>query len=299
MIDIVTPSFDPLDGGIQALSKTIRDNEPAESCANTLLMNWKYFYRAPRKNYTLYIHGLELFPNKPLQKACLRALIALAPPSKIIYVSQLTKNLVEERYNPLRNINSRIIHNPIPETYFDGHQHAVKDKLVLTVCRAVPRKNLKNAFTAFRNLKLGEKGWKYVYIGDGPLRESLEKEFPEVEFWGRTSEKDKQELLKRASIFLHPQIRLGTDFEGFGLAPVEAIAEGAIPIIGEICGLAELITEKSFLTSGSVGCIERKLCDALANQQLLSKKAEKVATRLQVELNARERVEEIVRFVCE
>lgn len=300
MLKIITPSFDPADGGIQALSKTIKDYSPPLERDLHLLMNWKYWAVKPNRRYSLYIHGLDMFPVSTLQKTMLTLLLKYIPPSKVIYVSALTRRTVEEKYPTLKNIPSRIIYNPIPNYYFTSHKNTCKkEKLILTVCRAVPRKNLEVAFNAFRKLNLHKKGWRYVHVGGGPLLNKLRADFPDIEFQGRISEGQKIELLGQASIFLHPNIKIGNDFEGFGLAPVEAIAFDAIPIFGEICGLAELIEDGRFKTDGSLPNVMRRLKQSVENTDEMQTATASLKELLCRELDAVRQTSRLVEFLCE
>ena len=74
-------------------------------------------------------------------------------------------------------------------------------------------------------------------IGDGQMRESLEKNNPKnVVFFGRVSEEQKYNLLSRAHLILMPSVR-----EGWGLIVTESNAMGT-PVIGyKIPGLMDSI----------------------------------------------------------
>lgn len=254
---VITPSLDPRDGGIQALSRILTDIIGETPIKTDLVMNWKYRFKALSWKYNLYIHGLEMMPRSISQKIALYGLLKLNPPKKIIYVSNFTKKEVEFRYPALREISSVVLHNPLLATF--EPEAIKKERIILTVCRLVPRKNVHTACSAFR-ASLQKKGWRHVVIGGGPLLEDLRKEFLDTEFLGRVSEEVKNSYLSRSAIFLHPQIARHDDFEGFGIAPVEAIFQNSLPIFGEKCGLSEIFENfPQITTDGSFDDVCGKL----------------------------------------
>jgi len=65
------------------------------------------------------------------------------------------------------------------------------------------------------------------------------KEVPDVEIIDKAlTPKEMRDIYRRAKIYVH--MRIG---EHFGMAPVEAMSQGAIPILPRRSGLAELITQ--------------------------------------------------------
>ena len=258
MKKIISPSFDPRDGGIQMLSKIYQSFNIERKLKRPLIMNWKYLFKAKTTTYDLVVHGLEFFPRKKVQQLALRLLLKLMPPKNIIYVSHFTKQKVQQKYPNIKKIRSKVIYNPVVYSTTDDYLGS-KEKVILTICRAVPRKNLDVAFSAFKNSGLADVGWKYYFIGTGPLDPELKKKHNGIVFLGNTSEEQKQKLLIKCSIFLHPQIDLQDDFEGYGLAPIEALQFGAIPIIGEKCGLKDAMPNWPLYSDGTPSDIENKL----------------------------------------
>ncbi|AIF69559.1 hypothetical protein PAP_05795 [Palaeococcus pacificus DY20341] len=78
---------------------------------------------------------------------------------------------------------------------------------------------------------------RFVIVGDGPLRRSLEKEAPKnVRFLGYRS--DIEVILSKTKLLILPSLR-----EGFGLVILEANSLG-VPVIGrKVGGIPELIRE--------------------------------------------------------
>lgn len=260
MSKIISPSLDPRDGGIQMLAKMYNDLGIANNISHPLVMNWKYAYKVLPRQYDLVVHGLEFFPTSIMQKAALNILLKIKPPRRIIYVSNFTKSRIEEKYKALSSVPNRVIYNPIP---YDSSSTLIdrknRNKIILTVCRAVKRKNLENAFEAYLKSNLFSTGWTYYYIGSGPLEDALKEKYPQINFLGNVSEAEKKDWLQKSDIFLHPQVALGEDFEGFGIAPVEAMQHTTVPIIGEQCGLREVMPQWDYFTDGTLESIVEQL----------------------------------------
>jgi glycosyltransferase involved in cell wall biosynthesis len=81
-------------------------------------------------------------------------------------------------------------------------------------------------------------------VGDGPLRSHLEKYFRDTklydrcEFVGAVSRDTVASYLRRSDIFLLP-----TNLEGFGLAIVEAMMSGAVPVVSRLPGIVDQIID--------------------------------------------------------
>jgi glycosyltransferase involved in cell wall biosynthesis len=72
-------------------------------------------------------------------------------------------------------------------------------------------------------------------VGDGPKRDEVNKKIAElgvsdnVVMHGHISEKDKIDLLASSAVYVS-----NSDFEGFGIPLVEAMATGAVPVVSDI-----------------------------------------------------------------
>jgi len=83
-------------------------------------------------------------------------------------------------------------------------------------------------------------------VGDGPMRRSLERQAASlglgrsVVFHGFLSEDAKVRVLQASSVYLS-----ASQFEGFGIPPLEAMATGAVPVISNIPAHAFLFQNRS------------------------------------------------------
>lgn len=78
-----------------------------------------------------------------------------------------------------------------------------------------------------------------VFIGDGPEREGLEREFPEAEFLGWRSPSDVRELLRAARALVFPSVW----YEGQPLTVYESLALGTPVIVSDLCAGREAVSD--------------------------------------------------------
>lgn len=101
------------------------------------------------------------------------------------------------------------------------------EPLFVSVGRLVPHKRYDLMVRVWNRIRPRIGGGRLVLIGEGPQRELLESiAGPGVEFAGRVSEEQKEELLARAWALIHPSM-----VEGWGLVVMEA-AFASTPTIG-------------------------------------------------------------------
>ncbi|WP_336641752.1 glycosyltransferase family 4 protein [Microbacterium sp. USHLN272] len=146
---------------------------------------------------------------------------------------------------------------------------------VLSLSRLVPRKNVDITIRAVAAVVAeGFTGLQLWVAGTGPERERLDDLVTElgiqdhVRFLGYVADEDIPGLYRWADVFVHPHTHVGegNDFEGFGLVIADAMSFGCTPIIGDIGGPRELVTdgETGFVVEGSsVGEVSdalRRLC---------------------------------------
>lgn len=123
----------------------------------------------------------------------------------------------------------------IPNTVREADEVAdpapnVGRKVVITVARLVPRKNMSRLVEEFAAIASHVQDWDLKIIGDGPQQEALERRVTEwdmqdrIHFTGAVS--DPYPHLAASQIFVLPSL-----FEGFPMSSLEAMAHG-LPIIG-------------------------------------------------------------------
>ena len=91
---------------------------------------------------------------------------------------------------------------------------------------------------------------RLLIAGDGPLRGRLEQQIAasglqaQVRLFGSVSEGRKAWLLARSDLVLMPNVPVAGDAEGFGLVALEAGRAGRWPIVADLEGLRDAVTDE-------------------------------------------------------
>lgn len=117
-------------------------------------------------------------------------------------------------------------------------------------CRLEERKNIIGALRAMRLLKdRGFSNFFYTIAGGGPLTSAIGAEIEalglsdHVTMAGYIDEAEITARYAACDVFVHPQIAAagGADIEGFGLVIADAMAFGALALVGEAGGPADFV----------------------------------------------------------
>ncbi|WP_171125494.1 MULTISPECIES: glycosyltransferase [unclassified Ruegeria] len=171
----------------------------------------------------------------------------------------------------------RVIPNTVkaPEQAACPGDATKQKKVLLTVARLVPRKNVHLTIEAFAKSLPEAEEWVLRIVGDGPERQNLEEQVSDlkiadsVEFVGETS--DPYACYRDADAFV-----LSSFFEGFPLSTLEAMAHG-LPLIGfaNCSGVNEQITEDNGIlcdasspSESLAAAIQRVMADAKLREEM-------------------------------
>ncbi len=121
---------------------------------------------------------------------------------------------------------------------------AERDVVALYVGRLAPEKNVELAVAAYRSMRRAAGSVRGVVVGDGPLRERLEAEHPDLLFRGVLTGEPIAEHYASADVFLFP-----SETETFGNVTLEAMASG-------LAGVAyDYAAARVHVTSGWTGLL--------------------------------------------
>ncbi len=109
------------------------------------------------------------------------------------------------------------------------------DRSILFVGRLTPEKGLQVVLGPVERAAR-ESGWQVDVVGDGPLRETLERAWPSVQFHGRA---DPAPFYQRASIVLAPSLWP----DNFPYAVLEAMSYGVPVLASNVGGIPELVED--------------------------------------------------------
>jgi glycosyltransferase involved in cell wall biosynthesis len=128
-----------------------------------------------------------------------------------------------------------------------------KESLILVLGRLVSYKRVDVALNIFKRIRKQFNNVRMVIAGDGPERKKLESlAIDHVEFLGFVSEDKKIELLKKAKIVLSC-----SEFEGFGIVPIEGLACGAYPVLSNLPAHIEVVGHYGFIFNKIDDAVER------------------------------------------
>lgn len=193
----------------------------------------------------------------------------------IVTISDATRDQLISKYgiSPDKIILSSC---GISKTYKPDKSLIRSDKKQITFCGyLIKRKNVKFIIDIASNLKV--KDVVFNIIGGGPDLESLKayalqmKVVDKFKFWGYLEEHKKVEVLQLSDIFIFPSL-----MEGFGLAPVEAMACGVPTIVSDKGSLPEVVDDGGLVLPLDVNIWVDSVNNILNKENLfqdLSKKA--------------------------
>ncbi len=99
------------------------------------------------------------------------------------------------------------------------------DLAILYVGRLAPEKNLAVAVEAYRSMTKKRESLKFVIVGDGPLRSSLQNQHRDLIFRGTQTGEQLARHYASADMFLFP-----SETETFGNVTLEAMASGLVVV---------------------------------------------------------------------
>ena len=142
-------------------------------------------------------------------------------------------------------------------------------KVLIYVGRLAAEKNLTTIFDAYQSAKRIEPNTKLVLVGDGPLRDELMTEHPEVIFPGFQKGRELAEHYASGDIFL-----FASQTETFGNVTLEAMASGLAVVAYPLAAAAELIQSghNGMLAMDQGGLYFEMAVQALMNQPMLVEK---------------------------
>lgn len=115
---------------------------------------------------------------------------------------------------------------------------------LVTIGRLSANKNVAGLLRVFAAARAGAPGLTLIVIGDGPLRGALQSLAVElgiaeaVSWLGEVDDRTLRAELARAEFYLS-----AAEYEGFGLALLEAMAAGVVPVVNRIEAFEELVAD--------------------------------------------------------
>lgn len=196
------------------------------------------------KPFTFTIHGwYDLYEKPPADLAD-----RIEASDKVITISEFNKRYLISKFKVLAD-KIEVIHCGIDLSYFDYNPMACgpglkADRLILSVARLHPVKNLELLIRACGLLAKKGNGFRCAIVGEGDERRKLENLInnlglsEKVFLLGKRKLEEVRELYRQASIFVLP-----SKHETMGVTTMEAMASGVPVVSSNIYGIPELVDD--------------------------------------------------------
>lgn len=208
-----------------------------------LLVNPTWF----KKTYYRYYK----FVTPIVAKRCLKIItVSNFSKQEIIFLLHVPAEKIEVIYNAvtLKQFEGSFLDSPVPDEPL-SQSHTLKNtrfsrliqkKFILSISSLDPRKNLERLVDAYLKSGLTEE-YQLVFAGksDPVFNMELSSEIRNRSL-GYVTDEELMVLYKNASLFVYPSL-----YEGFGIPPLEAMAQGCPTVISDIPVFYEVFGEAS------------------------------------------------------
>jgi FkbM family methyltransferase len=216
----------------------------------------------------------------------------------IVYVSEHTRAVVEQRIPAAQAVPSRTIHNSVPLISRDPIT-PIAD--LITVGALQLRKN--HAYLLDVLSRARKRGNRYTLsiVGDGPERAALERLAGElgvadqVRFHGFQA--DPRALMAAHKCYCHT-----ATVESFGLVVIEAMAEGLPVLAGRVGGVAEIVrpgVDGEFWPLDDAEAAATALIERMSDPALLAQRSVHAAQRVRDSFSPRAQGAKLLQFLDE
>jgi glycosyltransferase involved in cell wall biosynthesis len=129
---------------------------------------------------------------------------------------------------------------------FDKYNYSAEKRNIITILgRLVSYKRVDKAIDIFREVRKRVGKIELTIIGDGPDKERIKQivdKDADISMLGFLPEETKISLLQQSKIVISC-----SEFEGFGIVPIEAFACGAFPVVSDIPAHGEIVGDYGYL----------------------------------------------------
>ena len=185
--------------------------------------------------------------HQPAVVAAFRAAMprAIAQASRVVAISHATADEVKRRF-PMAASRTSVAGVGLPAPFLDAVPASGRRSGVLFVGTIEPRKNVPLVVETARRLRargyrgpvtiVGKPGW-----GGFDITQAI-SDIKGVRYHGYVDDRVLRALYRRAALFLYPSA-----VEGFGLPVLEAMSQGALPLISADAALREVVRDPALV----------------------------------------------------
>lgn len=209
-----------------------------------------------------------------IQRHCVRAFTCITEAAERSFFGT---SLLYDGATPLKRHNHYTIYNTLPKN-FSVRDTPRKFDVPVTlgvVSRLEPIKGMDLVIPAYAEVLKRFPGTKLLVVGDGSLRQSMERQAEAlncsgaITWAGRQPQERLQEWYDRIDILLMP-----SRSEGFGLTAIEAMASGCVVVASRTGGLPEVVKDEEvglLHEPESISDMTDKVCLLISDTELMEK----------------------------
>ncbi len=163
----------------------------------------------------------------------------------LVPTDELQKQLAEEGYRNVevvsRGVDTQLFNPKRRSAELRASWGADEDTpVVMLVSRLAAEKNLGLAIDAFYKMREANPDARMVLVGDGPARERLQKQYPDIIFSGMQKGENLAEHYASGDIFIYPSMT-----ETYGNVTIEAMASGLATVAFDYAAARQHIVNDS------------------------------------------------------
>lgn len=243
--------------GLSAINAARKLNLPVTSSFHTNFQNYTNHYglgllQKPIDIYLRWLHNLTMATLAPTQ-----SMVNALNDRGYKNVSLFSRGVAIEHFSPTHRSHE------LRKTWGIGE----KDIVVVYVGRLAKEKNVNLVIRTFAAIQSKHPEAKLVFVGDGPLRKSLQQNLPNAVFSGMKTGSELATHYASGDLFL-----FASETETFGNVVPEALASGLAVVAYNYAAAAQLISNEQngwLVPLGDEQCFVKTALAAAANTQLM------------------------------
>ena len=159
------------------------------------------------------------------------------------FVSEFAKQKIKVTCN-LQTSNISVLHNVVNPLFFETSDcEKFRNFTFLTIGNFIPRKNFDKIIAAWTEYIRSHANDKLIIVGDGPLKNDLEKVIEQYRLTGSVEKRPRQSRIETAHLMRQTHVVVSaSSIETFGMTLAEALASGIPIITTDSGGVRDIVT---------------------------------------------------------
>lgn len=244
---------------LRVLRQVVHEHRPEVVVCGKALFEGRAAHVLARERslpYVVLTYGMEIRTWLARWKTRRDLLRVLHGAARVVVINDDTKRLLVARGVPGRKMVK--IYPGVDDRYFESGERVADarralglsaHRVIVSVSRLIPRKGMDVALRAVREVLASVPDARYLIVGEGPERVSLERQAEDlgigdrVRFLGRVPDETVRRCLRSADVFVLTPREDRKDVEGFGIVYGEAAAAGVCAVGSRTGGVPEAVLD--------------------------------------------------------